>query len=116
MINQYGYNSLIVGLCMVNIIALLTEARPGKSPFTDMEGQNPKLCQPDRLTVYRVTLNTFWNPRNFPKHYPQWRPPAQWSKLVGGSICTDKFVLTIPRIDLFRNILFICYRLVDKIY
>ncbi|XP_046648077.1 spondin-1-like isoform X1 [Daphnia pulicaria] len=85
MINQYGYNSLIVGLCMVNIIALLTEARPGKSPFTDMEEQNPKLCQPDRLTVYRVTLNTFWNPRNFPKHYPQWRPPAQWSKLVGRS-------------------------------
>nr|CAH0098285.1 unnamed protein product [Daphnia galeata] len=85
MMNQFWYNSLIVGLCMVNIIALLTEARPGKTPFTDTEEQNPKLCQPDRLTVYRVTLNTFWSPRNFPKHYPQWRPPAQWSKLVGRS-------------------------------
>lgn len=41
------------------------------------------LCQPDHLTVYRVVLTTFWNEQNFPKHFPQWRPPAQWSKVVG---------------------------------
>ena len=96
--NQFWYNSLIVGLCMVNIIALLTEARPGKTPFTDTEEQNPKLCQPDRLTVYRVTLNTVWSPRNFPKHYPQWRPPAQWSKLVGWLVF-NKFIKVHSLVD-----------------
>ena len=40
-------------------------------------------CQPDKLTVYKVVLQTFWTRDQFPKHYPDWRPSAQWSKLVG---------------------------------
>ena len=40
-------------------------------------------CDPNRLIVYRVYLNTMWNRDVFPKQYPEWRPPAQWSKLVG---------------------------------
>lgn len=43
-------------------------------------------CKPDHLTVYKVILHTYWNERLFPKHFPQWRPPAQWTKLVGTSI------------------------------
>ncbi|KAL0270145.1 UNVERIFIED_CONTAM: hypothetical protein PYX00_007641 [Menopon gallinae] len=42
-------------------------------------------CQPDKLTVYRVILHTFWTRDKFPKHYPDWRPSAQWSKLIGES-------------------------------
>ena len=38
---------------------------------------------PDRLTVFRVTLVTHWSRDKFPKQYPEWRPPAQWSKLIG---------------------------------
>ncbi|RZC38049.1 Spond N domain containing protein [Asbolus verrucosus] len=38
-------------------------------------------CQPDKLTVYKVVLHTFWARDKFPKHYPDWRPPAQWSKV-----------------------------------
>lgn len=45
-----------------------------------------KQCQPDHLTVYKVILHTYWNERLFPKHFPQWRPPAQWTKLVGNVI------------------------------
>ena len=79
------HSALIVNLSFaVSIIMLSTEARPEKNPYKDVDDQSSsKLCQPDRLTVYRVTLKTFWNYRNFPKHYPQWRPPAQWSKLIG---------------------------------
>lgn len=40
-------------------------------------------CQPDKLTVYKVVLHTFWSRDVFPKHYPDWRPPAQWSKVFG---------------------------------
>ena len=40
-------------------------------------------CDPDKLTVYRIYLQTAWSRDHFPKQYPEWRPPAQWSKLIG---------------------------------
>ena len=40
-------------------------------------------CPPARLAVYRLSLATHWAESTFPKQYPQWRPPAQWSKTVG---------------------------------
>ena len=40
-------------------------------------------CDPNKLTVYRINLQTAWSPKLFPKQYPEWRPPAQWSKLIG---------------------------------
>lgn len=46
-------------------------------------GDESESCQPDKLTVYKVVLHTFWSRDKFPKHYPDWRPPAQWSKLFG---------------------------------
>lgn len=51
--------------------------------YTTKAGQS---CNPDKLTVYRVYLNTMWGREVFPKQYPEWRPPAQWSKLLGKSI------------------------------
>ncbi|CAL4072208.1 unnamed protein product [Meganyctiphanes norvegica] len=42
-------------------------------------------CPGSELALYRLTLETHWTPRDFPKHYPEWRPPAQWSKLIGQS-------------------------------
>ncbi|EFX74609.1 hypothetical protein DAPPUDRAFT_56940 [Daphnia pulex] len=35
--------------------------------------------------VYKVTLATHWSRTLFPKQYPEWRPPAQWSKVIGRS-------------------------------
>lgn len=40
-------------------------------------------CNPDKMTVYRMVLHTYWTREKFPKHYPDWRPPAQWSKIYG---------------------------------
>lgn len=40
-------------------------------------------CSPGNLAVYRLELRTFWSEERFPKQYPQWRPPAQWSKTIG---------------------------------
>ncbi|XP_032516431.1 spondin-2 [Danaus plexippus] len=42
-------------------------------------------CNPDKMTVYRMVLHTYWTREKFPKHYPDWRPPAQWSKVYGVS-------------------------------
>ncbi|XP_055372605.1 GATA zinc finger domain-containing protein 13-like [Condylostylus longicornis] len=40
-------------------------------------------CSPDRLVVYKVVLHTYWTRNLFPKHYPDWRPQAQWTKTIG---------------------------------
>ncbi|XP_077543856.1 M-spondin isoform X1 [Haemaphysalis longicornis] len=37
------------------------------------------------LVQYRLTLATAWTASRFPRHYPKWRPPAQWSQLFGVS-------------------------------
>lgn len=42
-------------------------------------------CNSDRLAIYKVVLHTYWTRDRFPKHYPDWRPPAQWSNTIGGS-------------------------------
>ena len=44
------------------------------------------------LAVYRLSVITNWSEAAFPRQYPQWRPPAQWSKTLGFSH-TDKFSL-----------------------
>ena len=43
-------------------------------------------CKSTKLVAYKVTFQTFWDQDKFPKMYPEWRPPAQWSKLVGKEI------------------------------
>jgi len=43
-------------------------------------------CTLDRLAVYKVVLHTYWTRELFPKHYPDWRPTAQWTKTLGESI------------------------------
>ena len=40
-------------------------------------------CRPNRLAQYRMIFHTNWNRELFPRQYPEWRPPAQWSKVVG---------------------------------
>jgi len=41
-------------------------------------------CPLDRLVLYQVTMKAHWSREAFPRHYPEFRPPAQWSKIVGG--------------------------------
>ncbi|KAJ9573470.1 hypothetical protein L9F63_009130 [Diploptera punctata] len=42
-------------------------------------------CDVDLLVVYKLHVETHWSREVFPKQYPEWRPPAQWSRLVGRS-------------------------------
>lgn len=53
------------------------------APSPATRDSDNEACQPDKLTVYKVVLHTFWSREKFPKHYPDWRPSAQWSKVFG---------------------------------
>ena len=82
--NNRLYNGMVVLLfATLRVLSLKTEERPGNSLLKNYYSRSDVLCEPDHLTVYRVTLTTNWTSRSFPKHYPQWRPPAQWSKFIG---------------------------------
>lgn len=86
----------LVVLLLLAAMLILADGRPNPKKdlkeLKGLKGSLNKLCEPDRLTVYRVILNTYWNDKTFPKHFPQWRPPAQWSKLVG-KLCSCVSVL-----------------------
>lgn len=64
-----------VVLCV--LVALAEALVPGGSASTSSS------CSSDELAVYRVFLDTHWSRDAFPKQYPEWRPPAGWSKMVG---------------------------------
>lgn len=68
-------------------------------------------CQSDRLVVYKVVLHTYWTRDLFPKHYPDWRPVAQWTKTVGKLCCLTLMI----RLDLllwatYEYELVVCFR------
>lgn len=69
--------------CVCSLLALCAVVAFA-APGSNRDGENEP-CQPDKLTVYKVVLHTFWSRDKFPKHYPDWRPPAQWSKVFGRS-------------------------------
>ncbi|XP_016979734.1 uncharacterized protein LOC108045064 [Drosophila rhopaloa] len=56
-------------------------ASPATPPATQPAPQTG--CTLDRLAVYKVVLHTYWTRELFPKHYPDWRPTAQWTKTLG---------------------------------
>ncbi|XP_066152781.1 spondin-2 [Euwallacea fornicatus] len=69
---------------MTRVLLLLLCALLGLASAA-FKGDPGESCQPDKLTVYKVVLHTFWSRESFPKHYPDWRPPASWSKVFGRS-------------------------------
>ena len=89
----------LVVLLLLAAMLILADGRPNPKKdlkeLKGLKGSLNKLCEPDRLTVYRVILNTYWNDKTFPKHFPQWRPPAQWSKLVGKSCSCVSVLLSL---------------------
>ncbi|XP_034476579.1 uncharacterized protein LOC117783322 [Drosophila innubila] len=64
---------------------LTTPQAPAPVPAASAATQPAPLtgCTLDRLAVYKVVLHTYWTRELFPKHYPDWRPTAQWTKTLG---------------------------------
>jgi len=42
-------------------------------------------CPAEQSARYHLTITTLWSHHTFPRQYPEWRPPAQWSKVIGYS-------------------------------
>lgn len=40
-------------------------------------------CKAEGLVRYNVTFHALWSKQDFPKQYPLFRPPAQWTKMIG---------------------------------
>ncbi|XP_065169993.1 uncharacterized protein mspo [Atheta coriaria] len=74
---------LTCGVLLEASVRQLEAAQQGQQQQALQAENEP--CQPDKLTVYKVVLHTFWSREKFPKHYPDWRPPAQFSKVFGRS-------------------------------
>lgn len=41
------------------------------------------MCTASETAQYSLTFTGKWTPAAFPKQYPVYRPPAQWSNLIG---------------------------------
>uniref|UniRef100_A0AC11D813 Uncharacterized protein n=1 Tax=Ovis aries TaxID=9940 RepID=A0AC11D813_SHEEP len=47
------------------------------------------MCTAQPLARYSVTFTGKWSQASFPKQYPLFRPPAQWSSLLGAAHSSD---------------------------
>ncbi|NXO79951.1 SPON2 protein, partial [Sitta europaea] len=47
------------------------------------------LCTAEELAKYRIIFTGKWSQTAFPKQYPLYRPPAQWSSLLGVTHSSD---------------------------
>lgn len=55
------------------------------------------MCTAQPLARYSITFTGKWSQASFPKQYPLFRPPAQWSSLLGE--CSPRPVPGAPRGD-----------------
>lgn len=80
---------LLVGPSAVRAISGYTRnATEGQRAAVQGQGNGKRAMPSDescgsRLAVYKVVLRTYWTRDLFPKHYPDWRPPAQWTNTIG---------------------------------
>lgn len=58
---------------------LLVVAQCGSSIQDRQESQDRQ----DKLALYKISMRTYWSRARFPRHYPEWKPPAQFGKLIG---------------------------------
>ncbi|XP_048033009.1 spondin-2b [Megalobrama amblycephala] len=48
-----------------------------------------RVCTAPSTAKYRLTFTGHWTQTAFPKHYPLYRPPAQWSPIIGVTHSSD---------------------------
>lgn len=72
---------LIKVLVIFHVLACVTCDGSDKVIIDNFGGK----CRSDSLAVYKVTLEGHWSREIFPKHFPEVRPPAQFSQSFGVS-------------------------------
>lgn len=64
---------------------LLVFLKPCGAPAGPARPLNGSDCTARGPASYLLVFTGQWSPQAFPKQYPLFRPPAQWSKLMGKS-------------------------------
>lgn len=62
------------------LVVLLSLCLTSADPLKPLNGTE---CTAKGPASYILVFTGHWSPQAFPKQYPLFRPPAQWSKLIG---------------------------------
>lgn len=66
------------------LVVLLSLCLASAGPLQPLNGTE---CTAKGPASYILVFTGHWSPQAFPKQYPLFRPPAQWSKLIGEKLC-----------------------------
>ncbi|EPY72822.1 spondin-2 precursor [Camelus ferus] len=69
------------------VLWALLLATLGSSAGQPLGGES--MCTAQALARYSITFTGKWSQASFPKQYPLFRPPAQWSSLLGAAHSSD---------------------------
>lgn len=83
MSSQHLTSGWLLRLLVVLLNLRLTSAGP-------LQPLNGTECGAKGPASYILVFTGHWSPQAFPKQYPLFRPPAQWSKLIGEKLCKGK--------------------------
>ena len=72
-------------------VSLGHAAPPSPTDGTDCSARGP--------ASYILVFTGLWSPQTFPKQYPMFRPPAQWSKLIGEGSPPRCVTAGVPGLD-----------------
>ncbi|GFO48413.1 spondin-2 [Plakobranchus ocellatus] len=72
------FNALSV-ICIALLLLVRMRETAGKRRFKHSYIN----CRPGYIVQYKMTVHTLWSKEVFPRMYPLYRPPAQWSSLIG---------------------------------
>ncbi|KAG8453364.1 hypothetical protein GDO86_000122 [Hymenochirus boettgeri] len=76
---------LLVYRCYVIALAILSVVEYSNSlPLSE-----ESICTAEEHVKYSIIFTGKWSQTSFPKQYPLYRPPAQWSTLLGATHSSD---------------------------
>ncbi|PIO28764.1 hypothetical protein AB205_0193500, partial [Aquarana catesbeiana] len=76
--------NLVSKFCNFVLTALLIAGYCSCLPLSE-----DAICTAEEIAKYSIIFTGKWNQASFPKQYPLYRPPAQWSSLLGVSHSSD---------------------------
>lgn len=72
-----------MSICVDCLLAILILTFNMLSGVNLMPVSVDPVCTATSTAKYSLTFTGKWSQTSFPKHYPLYRPPAQWSPLFG---------------------------------
>ena len=73
---------------------LVVLLKPCLAPAGPAKPLNGTECRASGPASYILVFTGHWSQQAFPKQYPMFRPPAQWSKLVGERDCSGVVIVS----------------------